>query len=165
MKRIETSREPWVGFAMSPRARAGAKKYRIADEIAAVGAIAQHLPLFISSAGLASWLATPSKFEARLGAKLRFQPLAHDALPIEEEQAFGGTYISLVVPKQIVLTTERHGEISISLRQVKDLTDIVVSFNSSLLPEEVEPWQGITTSALSRLRTKVGASPAAKASA
>ena len=157
MKPIETGREPWAGFAASPKSRAGASNQEIAERFTAQGAIAKHLPLVIAAEGIASWLAKAIKFDARLGAKLRFELHPADESSEGEKTVFGGTYISLVIPKNIILTTERHGEISVRLRQRDDLTEFEVTFNSRLLPEEVAEWQQLVESALQRLRTQAAA--------
>ena len=160
MKRIDAAREAWVGFAASPRSRAGAKAERIEAQLTAPGGIAQHLQRFISASGLASWLASTTKFDARLGAKLCFALLAADVMQQEDELPFGGTYTSLVVPKQITLTTERHGEVVVSLRDKRGVTEISIRFSSSLLPDEVETWQRLAGAALDRLRAQIDADAA-----
>ncbi len=157
MKRIETSRETWVGFASSPRSRAGALIERLEFQLTAPGKIAQHLQRFISAPGLESWLVLPIKFDARLGAKLKFHLLPADIQQQDDDLAFGGTFTALVIPKQIVITTERHGEISIALSEKSDSTAIAIRFSSSLLSDEVAEWQRLANSALARLRAAIDA--------
>lgn len=157
MKRIETGRESWVGFASSPRARAEALIERVEFQLIAPGKIARHLQRFISSAGLESWLVLPIKFDSRLGAKLKFQLLAADVQQQDDDLPFGGTFTSLVIPKQIVITTERHGEISVALSEKGDTTAIAIRFSSSLLAEEVAEWQRLANSAFTRLRAAIEA--------
>ena len=158
MKRIETARETWAGFASSPKSRTGASHQKISERFAAPGPISQHLPLFITAQGLASWLAKTIKFDARLGAKLRFEPLAGEILREGDEPVFGGTYTSLVIPKNIILTTERHGEVAIALRERYELTEFDVTFSSRLLPDEVAEWQQLVEAALDRLLSRANES-------
>lgn len=160
MKRIESNRESWVGFASSPRARSGARAERIEARFTVPGDIAQYLQKFISAAGLSSWLAAPIKFDARLGAKLRFQLIAQDVMQEDDDLPFGGTYTSLVVPKKIILNTERHGELAVSLREQKGSTEISIRFSSSLLPDEVTSWKRLVASAIHRLQVQIGAGDA-----
>jgi hypothetical protein len=87
-----------------------------------------------------------AKFDARLGAKLKFS--------IAEEN-YGGTYARIDIPKRVILLTELHGEIDFRLTEKKDGTDISLSFTKTLNEVEKSDWEQLVRECQERFQKLV----------
>ena len=123
--------DSWVGFRPSPKRDESKQVATQAFELNTNLLIPKVLKLLTSREGVESWLVSFTKFDARLGAKLKFS--------IDEEN-YGGTYARIDIPKRVILLPELHGEIDFRLNEKKDGTDISLCFTKTLRAEEKSDW-------------------------
>ena len=97
--------DTWVGFQTSPKAGRG-ETHVASLRIGSALPDAQVVALLTTAEGLQRWLGTPTRFELRRGASMRFADGA---------QTYGGSYTVVDIPRRVVIVTERHGEIDIRL--------------------------------------------------
>lgn len=95
----------WIGFQPAIKPVPGRTLHEKASFPAHVGA-AEVVALITTRAGLEQWLAPITAFSQKRGGDIDF--LAADG-------PFSGSFTRLDVPRAVVLMTERHGEIAISL--------------------------------------------------
>lgn len=124
--------DSWVGFRPSPKRDESRPTASQSFEATSDLLIAKVLKLLTTQVGVESWLVAFTKFEARLGAKLKF------ALDGEN---YGGTYARIDIPKRIILLTELHGELDFRLTEKKDGTDISLSCTKTLNDSEKPDWE------------------------
>lgn len=124
--------DSWVGFRPSPKRDESRPSASLSFEATSDLLIAKVLKLLTTQAGVESWLVSFTKFDARLGAKLKFT--------INEEN-YGGTYARIDIPKRIILLTELHGELDFRLTERKDGTDIVLNCTKTLTLAEKPDWE------------------------
>jgi hypothetical protein len=124
--------DSWVGFRPSPKRDESKQVVNQALDWSTNLLIAKVLKLLTTREGVESWLTSFTKFDARLGAKLKFS--------IGEEN-YGGTYARIDIPKRVILLTELHGEIDFRLTEKKDGTDISLIFTKTLNDEEKSDWE------------------------
>jgi len=102
----------WVGFARSPKSSVTASLESFDFEIASELGLANSIQLISTAAGVASWvgdLTTPTnKWRFVPGAKLVF---------CDESGAYGATFGAVSLPTEVVLLTERFGEIQLGFRE------------------------------------------------
>jgi hypothetical protein len=101
------------------------------------------LKLLTTQPGVESWLVSFTKFEARLGAKLKFSL---------EGENYGGTYARIDIPKRVILLTELHGELDFRLTEKKDGTDIVLNCSKTLNQQEKLEWEKLVQETFSRFQ-------------
>jgi uncharacterized protein YndB with AHSA1/START domain len=124
--------DSWVGFRPSPKRDETRPTASASFEATSDLLIAKVLKLLTTQAGVESWLVVFTKFDARLGAKLKFT--------INEEN-YGGTYARIDIPKRIILLTELHGELDFRLTEKKDGTDIALNCTKTLNEAEKADWE------------------------
>lgn len=124
--------DSWVGFRPSPKRDESRPTASQSFEATSDLLIAKVLKLLTTQVGVESWLVAFTKFDARLGAKLKF------ALDGEN---YGGTYARIDIPKRIILLTELHGELDFRLTEKKDGTDISLSCTKTLNESEKPDWE------------------------
>jgi uncharacterized protein YndB with AHSA1/START domain len=124
--------DSWVGFRPSPKRDETRPTANQSFEATSDLLIAKVLKLLTTQAGVESWLVSFTKFDARLGAKLKFT--------INEEN-YGGTYARIDIPKRIILLTELHGELDFRLTEKKDGTDIALNCTKTLNEAEKADWE------------------------
>jgi hypothetical protein len=124
--------DSWVGFRPSPKRDETRSTANQSFEATSDLLIAKVLKLLTTQAGVESWLVVFTKFDARLGAKLKFT--------INEEN-YGGTYARIDIPKRIILLTELHGELDFRLTEKKDGTDIALNCTKTLNEAEKADWE------------------------
>lgn len=138
--------DSWVGFRPSPKRDESKQVATAAFELTTNLLIAKVLKLLTSREGVESWLVSFTKFDARLGAKLKFS--------IGEEN-YGGTYARIDIPKRVILLTELHGEIDFRLKEQKDGTDISLTFTKTLNDEEKLAWENLVNDCHSKFQKSV----------
>jgi hypothetical protein len=138
--------DSWVGFRPSPKRDESKQVATQAFELNTNLLIPKVLKLLTSREGVESWLVSFTKFDARLGAKLKFS--------IDEEN-YGGTYARIDIPKRVILLTELHGEIDFRLKEKNDGTDISLSFTKTLRDEEKSDWEKLISECESRFEKLV----------
>jgi hypothetical protein len=136
----------WVGFRPSPKPDHTKQVATAAFELTTDLLIAKALKLLTSREGVESWLVSFTKFDVRLGAKLKFS--------IGEEN-YGGTYARIDIPKRVILLTELHGEIDFRLKEKKDGTEILLTFTKTLNEEEKPDWENLVSDCHSRFQKLV----------
>lgn len=124
--------DSWVGFRPSPKRDDSRPSASARFEATSNLLIAKVLKLLTTQAGVESWLVTFTKFDARLGAKLKFT---------SNEENYGGTYARIDIPKRIILLTELHGELDFQLTEKKDGTDIALNCTKTLNQAEKPGWE------------------------
>jgi hypothetical protein len=124
--------DSWVGFRPSPKKDASKTTESLTLEANSNLMIAKLLKFLTTKEGVESWLVSFTKFDARLGAKLKFSV---------GEENFGGTYARIDIPKRIILLTEIHGEIDFRLTEKKNGTDILLKITKSLADSEKSDWE------------------------
>lgn len=124
--------DSWVGFRPSPKRDESRPTASQSFEATSDLLIAKVLKLLTTQVGVESWLVSFTKFDARLGAKLKFTL---------NEENYGGTYARIDIPKRIILLTELHGELDFRLTEKKDGTDISLSCTKTLNESEKPDWE------------------------
>ena len=109
----------WVGFQPATTPVAGRSLVERSSFDAAIPD-ARLVALVTTRAGLEDWLATITAFSDRRGGSVEFA---------DAKGAFGGTFTLVDAPRQVVLVTERHGEIDIRIdvRQRPSRVSVVIS--------------------------------------
>lgn len=138
--------DSWVGFRPSPKRDESKQVATHSLELTSNLLIAKVLKLLTSREGVESWLVSFTKFDVRLGAKLKFS--------IGEEN-YGGTYARIDIPKRVILLTELHGEIDFRLKEKKDGTDISLTFTKTLNEEEKSDWEKLVIECYNRFKKLV----------
>lgn len=136
----------WVGFRPSPKKDESKQVASQGFEITTDRLIAKVLKLLTTREGVESWLVSFTKFDVRMGAKLKFS--------IGEEN-FGGTYARIDIPKRVILLTELHGEIDFRLKEKKDGTEISLTFTKTLNDEEKSDWGNLVLECYGRFQKLV----------
>jgi hypothetical protein len=124
--------DSWVGFRPSPKRDESRPSASHSFQVASDLQIAKVLKLLNTQVGVESWLVSFTKFDARLGAKLKFTL---------NEENYGGTYARIDIPKRIILLTELHGELDFRLTEKKDGTDITLVCTKTLNEAEKADWE------------------------
>jgi hypothetical protein len=122
----------WVGFRPSPKRDESRPTASQKFEVSSPLLIPKVLKLLTSQQGVESWLVSFTKFDARLGAKLKFTL---------DNENYGGTYARIDIPKRVILLTEYHGELDFRLTEKKDGTDIILSCSKTLNEQEKLDWE------------------------
>jgi uncharacterized protein YndB with AHSA1/START domain len=124
--------DSWVGFRPSPKKDASKSTSTLTLEASSNLMIAKVLKFLTTQQGVETWLVNFTKFDARLGAKLKFS---------FGEENFGGTYARIDIPKRIILLTEIHGEIDFRLTEKIEGTDILLKVTKTLDVSEKSDWE------------------------
>ena len=135
--------DSWVGFRPSPK-RDDTRPTASQDfETSTDLLIPKVLKLLVTQQGVESWLVTFTKFDARLGAKLKFTL---------NDENYGGTYARIDIPKRVIFLTEFHGELDFRLTEKKDGTDIVLSCSKTLNEQEKPAWEDTVKECFARFK-------------
>jgi hypothetical protein len=124
--------DSWVGFRPSPKRDESRPTASQVFELSSDLLIPKVLKLLTTQQGVESWLVSFTKFDARLGAKLKFTL---------DGENYGGTYARIDIPKRVIFLTEFHGELDFRLTEKKDGTDIVLSCSKTLNEHEKPAWE------------------------
>lgn len=124
--------DSWVGFRPSPKRDDSRPTAIQVFEVSSDLLIPKVLKLLTTQSGVESWLVSFTKFDARLGAKLKFTL---------DGENYGGTYARIDIPKRVIFLTEFHGELDFRLTEKKDGTDIVLSCSKTLNEQEKPAWE------------------------
>ena len=135
--------DSWVGFRPSPKRDESRPTASQSFEATSRLLIGKVLKLLTTQPGVESWLVSFTKFDARLGAKLKFSL---------EGENYGGTYARIDIPKRVILLTELHGELDFRLTEKKDGTDIVLNCSKTLNQEEKLEWEKLVQETFSRFQ-------------
>jgi hypothetical protein len=137
----------WVGFRPSPKKDDSRPTASQVFEVSSDLLIPKVLKLLTTQQGVESWLVTFTKFDARLGAKLKF------AL---NDENYGGTYARIDIPKRVIFLTEYHGELDFRLTEKKDGTDIILSCSKTLNEAEKLEWEKLVQETFDRFARQAG---------
>jgi hypothetical protein len=135
--------DSWVGFRPSPKRDETRPTASQNFETSTDLLIPKVLKLLTTQHGVESWLVSFTKFDARLGAKLKFSL---------DGENYGGTYARIDIPKRVILLTEFHGELDFRLTEKKDGTDIVLSCSKTLNAQEKLAWENTVQECFSRFK-------------
>ena len=135
--------DSWVGFRPSPQRDESRPTASQVFETTSDLLIPKVLKLLTTQPGVESWLVSFTKFDARLGAKLKFTL---------NEENYGGTYARIDIPKRVIFLTEYHGELDFRLTEKKDGTDILVSCSKTLNEQEKQDWENVVQECFSRFQ-------------
>ena len=135
--------DSWVGFRPSPKRDESRPTASQSFEATSELLIGKVLKLLTTQQGVESWLVSFTKFDARLGAKLKFT--------IDEEN-YGGTYARIDIPKRIILLTELHGELDFRLSERGDGTDIALTCTKTLNQAEKTAWEELAKDTFARFQ-------------
>jgi hypothetical protein len=135
--------DSWVGFRPSPKRDESRPTASQSFEATSELLIGKVLKLLTTQPGVESWLVSFTKFDARLGAKLKFSL---------EGENYGGTYARIDIPKRVVLLTEFHGELDFRLTEKKDGTDIILSCTKTLTEQEKLDWEKVAQDTFSNFK-------------
>jgi uncharacterized protein YndB with AHSA1/START domain len=135
--------DSWVGFRPSPKRDETRPTASQNFEASSDLLIAKVLRLLTTQAGVESWLVSFTKFDARLGAKLKFTL---------NQENYGGTYARIDIPKRVILLTEFHGELDFRLTEKKDGTDIILSCTKTLTEQEKLDWEKVAQDTFSNFK-------------
>jgi hypothetical protein len=133
----------WVGFRPSPKRDESRPAASRSFEATSALLIPKVLKLLTTQVGVESWLVRFTKFDARLGAKLKFT--------INDEN-YGGTYARIDIPKRVIFLTEYHGELDFRLTEKKDGTDISLNCTKTLAEKEKPEWENIVQECFTRFQ-------------
>jgi hypothetical protein len=133
--------DSWVGFRPSPKRDESRPTASQVFEVSSNLLIPKVLKLLTTQQGVESWLVSFTKFDARLGAKLKFTL---------NEENYGGTFARIDIPKRVILLTEFHGELDFRLSEKKEGTDIVLSCSKTLNEQEKPAWENTVQECFAR---------------
>lgn len=155
----------FVGFARSPKQSKTAQLQKVSLAIPFGSAVGEVVKLFSTPEGVAGWLAellTPAaKWRFQLGVKLRFQDAAGE---------FGATFGAINLPGELVLLTERFGEIQLKLPAPKRMgwlarfnrvesnpqgQELTITVTRMCEPAEIVDWERSTQSLLERFSARL----------
>ena len=120
----------WVGFrSIPPRDRNRKLEKRKFDYLLDVEG-PKVINNFLKWEQFESWFGTVEKFDARQGGRISFT---------RDQKQFHGAFSRIQIPKQIILVTELHGEISMQLREGRQ-TKVILRFQKALLRTELDDW-------------------------
>lgn len=139
--------DSWVGFRPSPKKDDSRPTASQVFEVSSDLLIPKVLKLLTTQQGVESWLVSFTKFDARLGAKLKFTL---------NDENYGGTYARIDIPKRVIFLTEYHGELDFRLTEKKDGTDIVLSCSKTLNQAEKPEWEKIVQETFDRFARQAG---------
>jgi hypothetical protein len=140
--------DSWVGFRPSPKKDDSRPTASQVFEVSSDLLIPKVLKLLTTQQGVESWLVSFTKYDARLGAKLKFTL---------NDENYGGTYARIDIPKRVIFLTEYHGELDFRLTEKKDGTDIVLSCSKTLNELEKLEWEKLVKETFARFSSQVGA--------
>lgn len=157
----------FVGFARSPKQSKTARLEKFSTNFELKISIAEAVQLISTAEGVQGWigeLVTPkAKWRFQLGAKILFK---------DETGEFGATFGAINLPTEVILLTERFGEIQLSFGRPKSRRGLFAprapespAGNLEILvsrmcePNEVSPWEEATLALANRLRSIVSPSP------
>jgi hypothetical protein len=135
--------DSWVGFRQSPKRDESRPTASQIFETTSDLLIPKVLKLLTTQPGVESWLVSFTKFDARLGAKLKFTV---------NEENYGGTYARIDIPKRVIFLTEYHGELDFRLTEKKDGTDITLSCSKTLNEQEKQDWENLVQKCFSKFQ-------------
>lgn len=135
--------DSWVGFRPSPKRDLSRPTASLQFELSSKMLIPKVLKLLTTKEGIESWLIEFTKFDARLGAKLKFS---------FGEENYGGTFARIDIPKRIILLTELHGELDFSFTEKPDGTDLKLTISKTINDSERSDWEKIANEAWSSLK-------------
>jgi hypothetical protein len=135
--------DSWVGFRPSPKRDESRSTASQIFETTSDLLIPKVLKLLTTQPGVESWLVSFTKFDARLGAKLKFTV---------NEEHYGGTYARIDIPKRVIFLTEYHGELDFRLTEKKDGTDITLSCSKTLNEQEKQDWENLVQKCFSKFQ-------------
>ena len=139
--------DSWVGFRPSPKKDDSRPTASQVFEVSSDLLIPKVLKLLTTQQGVESWLVSFTKYDARLGAKLKFTL---------NDENYGGTYARIDIPKRVILLTEYHGELDFRLTEKKDGTDVVLSCSKTLNAIEKPAWEKLVQETFARFSSQVG---------
>jgi hypothetical protein len=139
--------DSWVGFRPSPKKDDSRPTASQVFEVSSDLLIPKVLKLLTTQQGVESWLVSFTKYDARLGAKLKFTL---------NDENYGGTYARIDIPKRVIFLTEYHGELDFRLSEKKDGTDIVLSCSKTLNEVEKLEWEKLVKETFARFSSQVG---------
>jgi hypothetical protein len=138
--------DSFVGFRPSPKKDESRPAVKLQFNFSTSILIAKVLKLLLTQEGVEQWLVSFTKFDSRLGAKLKFS---------FQEENYGGTYARIDIPKRVVLLTELHGEIDFKLTEKKDGTDIELSCTKTLNESERIAWEALVAEVVKRFESSI----------
>ena len=138
--------DSWVGFRPSPKKDDSRPTASQVFEVSSDLLIPKVLKLLTTQQGVESWLVSFTKYDARLGAKLKFTL---------NDENYGGTYARIDIPKRVIFLTEYHGELDFRLTEKKDGTDIVLSCSKTLNAIEKPEWEKLVQETFARFSSQV----------
>ena len=157
----------FVGFARSPKQSKTAQLQMVSSVCQFSVPAGEVVKLFSTAEGVASWLAeltTPAaKWRFQLGVKLKFQDAAGE---------FGATFGAINLPSELVLLTERFGEIQLKLPAPKrtgwlarfnrvatnqESNGLTITVTRMCEPAEIADWQSSANALLERFTTRLTA--------
>ena len=139
--------DSWVGFRPSPKKDDSRPTASQVFEVSSDLLIPKVLKLLTTQQGVESWLVSFTKYDARLGAKLKFTL---------NDENYGGPYARIDIPKRVIFLTEYHGELDFRLSEKKDGTDIVLSCSKTLNEVEKLEWEKLVKETFARFSSQVG---------
>lgn len=158
----------FVGFAKSPKQSKTAQLEQYSTKFELILPVADAVRLISTADGVERWigeLVTPkAKWRFQLGAKIRFQ---------DEQGEFGATFGAINLPHEIVLLTERFGEIRIGFGSPKSRRrffaprpsetssgNLEITVSRMCEPSEADAWETATHALVARLGAIVRPHPA-----
>jgi len=138
--------DSWVGFRPSPKRDESRPTASQKFEVSSNLLIPKVLKLLTTQQGVENWLVSFTKFDARLGAKLKFTL---------NNENYGGTYARIDIPKRVILLTEYHGELDFRLTEKKDGTDIILSCSKSVNEQEKPEWEKAVQECFTRFQQEL----------
>lgn len=157
----------FVGFAKSPKQSKTAQLEQYSTNFELAIPVADAVQLISTAEGVERWigeLVTPkAKWRFQLGAKLRFQ---------DEAGEFGATFGAINLPHEVILLTERFGEIRVGFGATKSRRglffrrseeassgNLAITISRMCEPGETEPWEEATHALAGRLGALVRPHP------
>lgn len=134
---------PWVGMSSVPKPQSGTTIVESASFTSTCSDV-ETLVQLTTEAGLSAWLDPVATFDTRRGGSIRFEP------------GYGGSYLLIDIPKQVVLATERHGEIAVRVNvKARPITVDVTITRFVVDGDDVEAVRALLQSTIAALRERL----------
>lgn len=135
----------FVGFAQSPKADPNRKIHTYATELQLTADLKSVFAAFNEPDFYEAVFDKLQKLDFRQGAKLTF-----DADP-----EYRGTFSRIDIPREIILLTERHGEVAFRFKERKG-SQIKLQVKKALLEEEISLWSAACEKLVANLGDRFG---------
>lgn len=133
----------WVGMSPVPKPQDGVTIVESASFTSRCSDV-ETLVQLTTEAGLSAWVDPVESFDTRRGGAIKFAP------------GYGGSYSLIDIPRHIVLSTERHGEISVRVNPKARPIELDVTIRRFVIDgDDVDAARSVLTRTIAALRERL----------